>query len=275
MEGRVMFWSVPVLGDEGYESVIHLEKEEEWFVLHVTSNTLEEHVWPTHIGQRVCAEEVVFDSPWEGRTVSCCFMDDDEEEGKKGVRFDDVPADTITGFMREEGALGVFFKGKAEVKCVDAENSKLLLDIGIGGLVQLFNVKVSALGGVFVTSKSGVRRVERELIPDPPPPSPPLPLGPPEKATKWICITCNYVNYPGVSVCRGCCLQRKQGPLKGSAWNFRFDSIPRRQFKRMPQWQCRKCRHRDNFYIHDVCVKCGETREDEERTKRKRLTKKK
>jgi hypothetical protein len=247
-EGTVTSWTVPVPASDGFESTVYLET----FVLHVVSNTLEEHVWPTRVGQRVWAEDVTYDSPWEGRTASCFLM---EEEEKKGVRYKDVPTDKITGFRRDEAALVVFLERKAEVKCVDAENSKLLLDIGVGGLVRLFNVTVSARSGICVTSTSGVRRVEREVIPEAPP-SPPRPLGPPEKATKWICITCNYVNYPGASVCRGCDLQRKQGPLKGSAWNFRFDSIPRRQFKRFPQWRCRQCGNRDNYYFAPKRLLC-------------------
>ncbi len=266
MEGCIVSWTVPALGREGFESVLYLED----FTLHVTSPTLEEHVWPTQPEQRVWAEDVTYDSPWEGRTRVCILVEEKKEENPS-VHFEDLPVDKIVGFKkRVESVLSVFLEAKAEVVCVDTENSKLLLDIGVGGLVQLFNVKVSAQGGVFVTSGSGVRRVQREPIPVAPP-SPPLPLGPPTKPTKWICITCNYVNHPGVSVCRGCCLQRKQGPLKGSAWNFRFDSIPRRQFKRFPQWRCLACGHRDNFEFaqNDCCVKCGATRKEDQRSKKK------
>jgi hypothetical protein len=266
MEGCVTFWSVPALGGEGYESMLHLEDS---FVLRVVTNTLEEHVWPTHHGQRMWAEDVIYDSPWEGRTRSCVVMENLGKAGKAGSHYEDLAADKVVGFRHEEGALRVFFKAHAEVVCVCAENGKRLLEIGVGGLVQLFNVKVSPQQVVFVTSTSGVRMIERE-----PPPvvplSPPVPLGPCQKPEKWICITCNYVNHPGMSVCRGCDLQRKQGPLKGSAWNFRFDSVPRRQFKRLPQWMCKKCRYRDNFYIHDVCVKCGDVRKVEARKKDKR-----
>jgi hypothetical protein len=194
-----------------------------------------------------------------------------KEGDKVGVHFEDLPVDKILGFRREENALHVFLKAKAEVVCVCADNGERLLDIGVGGLVQLFNVKVSARGVMFaITSRSGVRRVERAPIPELPP-SPPLPLGPPPKPTKWICITCNYINYPEGSVCRGCLLQRKQGPLKGSAWNFRFDSIPRRPFKRFPQWQCLQCGLRDNFYFaqNDCCARCGAKRKEEEKSKKK------
>jgi hypothetical protein len=271
MEGCVTFWSIPALGEEGYESMLHLEDS---FVLRVVTNTLEEHVWPTHHGQRVWAENVIYDSPLEGRTRSCVLETEGEagKVGKVGSHYEDLAADKVVGF-RHEGALRVFFEAHAEVVCTCAENGKRLLEIGVGGLVQLFNVKVSPQEVVFVTSTSGVRRVERE-----PPPvahlSPPVLLGPAQKPDKWICITCNYVNYPGMSVCRGCSLQRKQGPLKGSAWNFRFDSIPRRQFKRLPQWMCDVCRFRDNFYLRDTCVKCGATRrEKEKRKKRVRIQK--
>ncbi len=266
MEGSVTSWSVPTLSDEGYESMIRFDNG---FVFHVVSNTLEEHIWPTRVGQLVFAEDVEFDSPWEGRTASCFLMEEGKEE-KKSVHYKDMPVDKIVGFRREENALCVLLERETEVKCVDAELGKAFLAVGVGGLVQLFNVKVSPQHGVFVTSSSGVRPVERAPTPVMPLSPPSLPLGPPPMATKWICITCNYINYPGMSVCRGCSLQRKQGPLKGSAWNFRFDFVPRRQFERLPQWMCVKCRHRDNFYIHDVCVKCGTKRKEEEEQKKKK-----
>jgi hypothetical protein len=103
--------------------------------------------------------------------------------GKVGSHYEDLAADRIVGFRHEEGALRVFFKAHTEVLCVCAENGKHLLEIGVGGLGQLFNVKVSAQHVVFVTLTSGVRRVERE-----PPPvvplSPPVPLGPLQKLDK-------------------------------------------------------------------------------------------
>jgi hypothetical protein len=258
-----------LLGSEGFESTLYLE---ETFILHVVSNTLEEHVWPTRSGQIVCAEGVVYDSLWEGRTRSCFFLVGEEE--KNWVRFEDLPVDTITSLRSEENALVVSLGRKADVKCVDAENSRLLIEIGIGGLVRLFNVKVSSRNGMFVTSKSGVRKVERETVLEAPP-SPPRPLQPRERPDKWHCITCNFVNYPGSSVCRGCHLQRKQGPLNGNAWNFRFDSVPRRQFKRLPQWQCVQCGLRDNYYFaqNDSCARCGAKRKEEQKQQKKRIKK--
>jgi hypothetical protein len=276
--GRIMSWTVPVRGREGFTSAIHLEDEITGcsFMLHVTTQTLEEHVWPVRKGQRVRADDVVHDSLWEARATACVVVEEKEEE-KVGhllatVCFRDLPADKITGFRREETALCVSLEGEGEVKCVDAEKKELLLEIGVGCLVQLFNVKISThqSGGMVITSKSGVGKVERELPPVAPLSPPPIPLGPPAKPDKWHCIVCNYINYPGTSVCRGCSMARKAGPLNGNAWNFRVDSVERRPFKRMPQWMCRNCRHRDNFCFQEVCVKCGEKRAEERKKKKKR-----
>jgi hypothetical protein len=281
--GRIMSWTVPVRGSEGFTSAIHLEDEITGcsFMLHVTTQTLEEHVWPVRKGQRVRADDVVHDSLWEARTTACTVFSEKEEEPVSGplatammVYYKDLPADKITGFRREETALCVFLEREGEVKCVDdAGKKELFLEIGVGGLVQLFNVKISThqRGGMVITSKSGVGKVKRELLLVAPLSPPPIPLGPPAKPDKWHCIVCNYINYPGKSVCRGCSLARKAGPLNGNAWNFRFDSVERRTFKRLAQWMCLKCRHRDNFCFQEVCVKCGEKKAEEGKKKKKRV----
>ncbi len=274
MRGCVTSWTVPVRGTEGYTSEIYSVNDADGlsFMLVLSTHSPEAHVWLRELGQRVYAEDVVLESPWKGRMTKCVL--EQGEEKRENVYFRDFAVDKITGFKRVEGGslavslLGDSSGGGVVITCVDPEKSRVLLDIGVGGLVQLFNVKVSRCERVFVTEKSGVRKVERDLVPPAACPSPPpQPLGPPQKPTKWICITCNYINYPGMSVCRGCSLQRKQGPLKGSAWNFRFDSIPKRSFERLPQWQCFACGHRDNFYFSqsETCVKCGAKKTKEEK----------
>jgi hypothetical protein len=269
-------------GSEGFTSAIYFEEEITGcpFTLHVTTQTLEEHVWPVRSGQRVRADDVVYDSLWEARTTACAVSLEKEEEKASHlllapVQYKDLLVDKITGFRREETALCVFLEREGEVKCVDAEKSNLLLEIGVGGLAQLFNVKISTREqGMVITSKSGFRGVERE-VPPVVPLSPPRPLGPPAKPDKWHCIVCNYINYPGTSVCRGCCLARKAGPLNGNAWNFRFDSVKRPTFKRLQQWMCHKCRYRDNFCFQEVCVKCGcEKTEDRNKKKKRKKPKK-
>jgi hypothetical protein len=44
------------------------------------------------------------------------------------------------------------------VTCTDKHKINEFLDIGIGGLIQLFNVKVSSKGTLFVTANSGVKK---------------------------------------------------------------------------------------------------------------------
>jgi hypothetical protein len=269
-EGRAMAWTVPARGNDGFTSTIDMaDKDGFTFMLHVTTHTLEEHVWLTRPGQCVRASDVEWVSVCEGQTRCCWMADTQEEAGRWHTRYEDMPVDKIAGFRREEGnVLSVFLENGAQVKSVDSEKSKQLLDIGVGGRVLLFNVKVTSRGS-FVTSGSGIKKIERG--PDPIVlPSPPPLLGAPQEPEKWYCVVCLYLNYASKSVCRGCNLQRKQGPLPGNTWNFRFDSIPRRQFKRLPQWMCDVCRFRDNFYLRDTCVKCRATRKEKEKRKKRR-----
>jgi hypothetical protein len=278
--GRITSWTVPRRGSEGFTSALYLEEEITGcpFTLYVTTQTLEEHVWPVRIGPCVRADDVVHDSLWEARTTACVVVEEKEEEKEMAtaavVLYKDLPVDKIIAFRREDVVLCVFLEREGKVWCVDAEKTELLLEIGIGGLVHLFNVKFSTHEQrVVITSKSGVRKVEREVPAVPL--SPPRPLGPPAKPDKWHCIVCNYINYPGASVCRGCSLARKAGPVNGNAWNFRFDSVKRPVFKRLQQWMCHKCRHRDNFCFQEVCVKCGGEKRTEERGKKKKKKPKK
>jgi hypothetical protein len=269
MEGPVVSWTVPVRGTDGFTSTIDVaDKDGFSCVLHVTTHTLEEHVWLTRVGQWVRASDVEWDSLCEGRT-RFCWVPGDGEAGGCRTRYEDVPVDKIAGFQHEEGnVLSVFFEKGAQVKSVDSEKSKQLLDIGIGGYVLLYNVKVTQRG-VFVTSGSGVRKMEREPDPVAPLTPPPL-LGPLQKPEKWYCVVCLYLNFVSKSVCHGCDLQRKQGPLPKHTWDYRFDSVEPYVFKRFPQWMCDRCRHRDNFYFHDICVKCGDTRKEKKTKSKKR-----
>ncbi len=219
MRGGVTSWTVPVRGREGYTSEISVVNDANGlsFTLSVTTHSLEEHVWLTRPGQRVYAEDVLFDSPWDGRAGRCVL----EEEGEKreNTFFRDFAVDKITGMRCVEGGSLVVSllggkSGGGTISCVDSEKRGVLLEIGVGGLVQLFNVKVSRYGA-FVTERSGVRKVELS----PPPPAPPLspPLMPPpvtgRKLAKWRCLGCGMLNYPSKTVCRFCRLTRKQGPL--------------------------------------------------------------
>ncbi len=83
MRGSVMSWTVPVRGKEGYASEIYLVNDADGlsFMLLVTTHSPEEHVWLTRQEQRVCALDVVFDSPWKGRTTKC-LLEQGEERGK-------------------------------------------------------------------------------------------------------------------------------------------------------------------------------------------------
>jgi hypothetical protein len=275
LQGSVVSWTVPLRGSDGFTSTIDLANNDGYsLALHVTTPTLEEHVWLMRPGQSVGASDVVLDSLCEGRTRFCWVLAPPTVGGHV-TRYEDLPVDAITGFEHHEGnVLCVFLGNGAQVKSVDTDKSRQLLDVGIGGRVLLYNVKVARRGEMFVTSGSGVKKIEREPDPVATLTPPPL-LGPWQKPERWHCVVCLYFNYASKSVCRGCNLQRKQGPLPGNTWNFRFDSIPRRQFKRFPQWHCLACGHRNNFSFaqNDCCAKCKKKRVEKTKTKRQKVGK--
>ncbi len=66
----------------------------------------------------------------------------------------DLAVDKITRLKREEsGVLLVRIESSKFVSCTDKDKINELLEIGIGGLVQLFNVKVSSSDALFVTER--------------------------------------------------------------------------------------------------------------------------
>ncbi len=261
-------------GGEGYTSELNLVNDANGLscTLSVTTHSLEEHVWLTRQGQRVYAEDVVFDSPWDGRAGRCVL--EEEEVKRENTFFRDFAMDKITGLRRVEGGSLVVSLGEQlgveTITCVDPEKGRLLLEIGVGGLVELLNVKVSSLHGAFITERSGVRRVEQPPpLPAPSLSPPPLPEG--RKLAKWYCLVCGMLNYPSKTVCNFFRATRKQGPLYKDLRHYKIPPLkPKQVFERLPQWMCKACRFRDNFYMRTGCKRCGVERMEEVKTKRKR-----
>jgi|JI10StandDraft_1071094.scaffolds.fasta_scaffold1071444_1 hypothetical protein len=207
--GVLEAWTIPRRDQEGFTSVVLLRWDDGTaFSLAVTLPSAEDHVWRT--GQEVAAREVFFDSPLRGRTYENVTVP--EEKERAFPCFLNFPVNKVASLVREEsGALMVRFVDGMVVTCVDLERAKEVVEIGIGCLVQLFNVK-STRRGLFVTAKSGVKRWIA-VEPPPPPLSPPRPCEPPRPLYKWQCIVCAHVNYPSKSVCYGCGYTRKEGPM--------------------------------------------------------------
>jgi hypothetical protein len=200
VSGVITAWTAPVRDREGFTCVLALHCDDGLpFSLSVTLSSVEDHEW--HVGQAVVARDVWFDSLVQGRTYE--NVGQEEKEERAFPFFLDLPLNKIASLQREEsGALVARFVDGVVVTCVDEAKSKELLDVRIGGFVNLFNVK-STHRGLFVTSKSGVSRLV-VLEPPPPPLSPPRPCQPPRPLYKWQCIVCAHVNYPSKSVCYGC-----------------------------------------------------------------------
>jgi hypothetical protein len=295
VEGRVLTWTVPTRDYEGFTSFLYLALDSGLtFPLRVTTATLEDHVWPTHQGQRLLATDVVFDEGTssssfhqEGWTTSACLVDEHLCQPPLPL-YINLPILKITGFHREEGgALRLSLKDEprdTRVVCLDPERSKQLLDAGIGGQIQVFNVKVrTSLRNqrqvIYITKNSGIRVIPP--APRPPEPSSPLspPLSPPpllfgvdEKPQRWNCMVCGYLNYPTRGRgCWKCSSTRKEGPMFKDLRHYAFEKKEPYVFKRLPQWMCHMCRYRDNFYFHDKCAQCRAVRvEKEDRKKRKK-----
>jgi len=259
VSGVLVAWTVPKRDRDGFTSVLSIDRDDgSLFSLSVTLPLLEDHTW--HTGQCVVARDVLFDSLARGRTYDRVGVHEQDEPAFPF--FLDLAVNKIVAFHRMEGgALAIGLDNGAMVMCVDEGKCRELLEIGIGGCVQLFNVK-STCHGLFVTAKSGVRSVA-VVQPLPPPLSPPRPCEPPRPPCKWQCIVCGWLNYPSKSVCLDCNSTRKEGPLyKNERLFLKRESVVKRKFERLPQWMCKGCRHRDNFYFRDTCVKCGEKRRD-------------
>ncbi len=235
VEGPVSTWTVPPRDSEGFTSLIYLTLDSgETFQLHLTTSTLEDHVWPTHPGQRLRATDVVFDEAssfhLEGRTTNARLVD--EEDFQPPPLFINLPIHKIASFHRDEGAtLRLSLKDDPrEVLCIDPERSKQLLNAGIGGHIQLFNVKVrvslhNQRQVIYITG--GIRMIPRPpQLPEPssPPLSPPAILfGLDEKPQRWNCRVCGCLNYPLRGNCWKCSSTRKEGPMFKDLRHYEFE----------------------------------------------------
>ncbi len=224
VSGIIVAWTVPRRDREGFTCVLLLHCDDGLpFSLSVTLPSVEDHVWQT--GQHVVAQKVVFDSLARGRTYEWAGK---EKEEPTFPFFLNLPVNKITSFQRQDsGVLVVRFVDDMVVTCVDDERSRELLEIGFGGLVQLFNVK-SYGRGLFVTGKSGMKKIV-VTQPLPPPLSPPRPCQPTRPLYKWQCIVCSHVNYPSKSVCYACGNTRREGPMYKDARHCKLVKIARKR----------------------------------------------
>jgi hypothetical protein len=214
--GMVTAWTMPQRDREGFTSVLSLLCDDTGLKvsLSVTLQSLEDHNW--YNGQRVVARDVVFDTFLQGRTYVCVQIEE-KRDFFRNVFFVDLAVAKITGFKCEEGNVLLVQVESMErrfVTCSDKDKIDQLLKIGIGGLVQLFNVKVSSNDALFVTASSGVKKIVA-----PPPLAPPIVvsanLKEPEGVKKfiltgfvrrwsWRCYLCRTENSRYMNDCANC-----------------------------------------------------------------------
>ena len=218
--GVIRSWTIPLREGDGFMSVLSLSccgAENVGHVGHVSSVSLsvtlelqEDHGgWC--VGQHVEARNVDFESPWKGTTRECMPTRGEDLMQQHGqLSFVDLAVDKIVGLNKRDGFLFVRLESLEEgIVCVDQAKSAEVLDIGVGGLVQFFNLKLR-VGGLCISKQSGVGRVvERPLPPVSPAPATPIVTN----NGKWQCTVCAHVNYPSKSVCYMCDYQRKLGPM--------------------------------------------------------------
>lgn len=291
IQGILSSWTTPIQDSDGFTSTLCLSLDTGFsFQLVVTTALLEDHVWPTHTGQRVVATDVVFDSATSFATkgwsnsASLVVVPEQEKDHRSSSTFVDLPTNKITGFQHKPGGmLFVFLENETrDVVCFDGEKSSELLRIGIGGHVALFNVKVKVHQQrevIFIERSSGIRTY------DPPAPATPLPsLSPPpplrfgldKSSEKWICVSCGFQNFPSKGKCWKCEMSRKEGPLYKDSRHFKVEKAEACPvYERLLQWMCLACRNRENFYFRDTCVRCGAIRVEKTKERKKGGGKKK
>jgi hypothetical protein len=150
---------------------------------------------------------------------------------KTRVSFKNLPPQVILEILKD----GLILQLSGEVKCNSIEKLKEFQSIGIlAELVEIYNVMVVDEIFLEITANSGIRRKYEEKISLPPP------------KTKWICLICNYHNFPSVTVCFCCDKARTEGPL----W------IASRPEKIYPTWTCHSCYAKMHFHQSYRCWKC-------------------
>jgi hypothetical protein len=180
--------------------------------------------------------------------------------------FQNLSSLRIRGFLCQDHVLRVFFftdterEREQEVKCLDVEKAKELLEIGIGTEVKLYNVRLSydsdaKVMAMTITANSGIRVIVNNVRSETPPVGPPalITTRPPPR---WHCLMCNWLNYSSCTVCFSCNTTRKQGP-EGPASLFSHLHGP--PYTHDP-WTCQRCFARKNSYWRDECWKCGQER---------------
>lgn len=223
--GVIRAWTIPVREGDGFTSVLSLSccvdhlrvghALEASASLSVTLELQEDHGgWS--IGQHVVAFNVEFESPLRCATRFCVRSENEVVQQQQHVSFVDLPVHKIVGLNKRDVCLFVLLEGlEKPISCIDPTKCAHIVEIGVGGLVQLFNLKLGKDGTMCITERSGVRGVAEWPLPPSPPTLPPCsPLGASVTTPgKWQCLVCAHVNYPSKSVCSMCDHRRKSGPM--------------------------------------------------------------
>ena len=248
IRGRAILWDRPRQAGGVWESTLTLEGG---VTLFVSTQCAEDHVWITCAGQRVVAEDIVWQDAWNART-SRVFLGEEEEEGEEEdayrVRlFGNLLRQKVTGVQVDGLTLLVFLERSGCVKCVDRARFPYFQ---VGDTVSLFNLTMGS--SLYFTERSGIhqhdagRRVAKKR-----PLSPPPPPRHRVKWHKWHCLMCGWLNYPSHGSCRSCERTRRAGPE--SLFDFYRHSF-------QPLWQCRCCGHEEWNTWDATCWNCGKSR---------------
>jgi hypothetical protein len=163
----------------------------------------------------VVAFNVEFESRLRCATRFCVRLGNEvvQQQQQQQVSVVDLPVHKIVGLNKRDVCLFVRLEGlEKPISCIDPTKCAHFVEIGVGGLVQLFNLKLGKDGTMCITERSGV--MGGPLPPSPPTLPPCSALGASVTTQgKWQCLVCAHVNYPSESVCSMCDHQRKSGPM--------------------------------------------------------------
>jgi hypothetical protein len=121
----------------------------------VSTKSAEDHVWITKKGQWIVARNIEWDDDDDdGHRCSDVSMSGDYHD----VKFVDFLEQKVVGLKREGTMMELTLREQGLVKCESAKKFDQLLALGVGAMVNVYNLTLyESSGNVHLTEKSGIR----------------------------------------------------------------------------------------------------------------------
>lgn len=209
-------WTRPLFNptDHTYGSTITVDGN---ILIRLITATAEDHVWLTHLGQRITVDGIVWEQPNTIGTARRAFLVN-ETPPPAPQRYCNLAPSRITAISkRGPEILAIDLERHGQVWCASkAKQREVLQDAGIGVMVALYNVTTTT-GHLYLTEKSGIRVIppqpicRRRKTPSPPPHRPQKRLLTGGRPIKWMCHECGWLTWPGKRNCGACDRERRLG----------------------------------------------------------------